>query len=620
MADEKHPYRVPFLNTAFDNVDIEQVREVVAEHVRTREPGYMVSLNTDIDIALEHDPEFKSAHRDATLVLMDSQPLFELAGRQGVPVKEKIAGSDLMGPVCEWAAQEGWSIYIFGGMPGVPEQAAENLRQRYPGLKVAGTQSPEYGFEKHADTLVGALKPVTEASPDILFVCLGAPKSEKLVHAHLTELSVPFTFIVGAAVDFAAGNVKRAPKWMSDYGLEWLYRFSQEPRRLFKRYFVDSWQVLDIIRRYGDRACGGRIAIDLTSLADNFSGIERYAANIAKSLIEQDNEDSFVLLFKESVFPWFEGLERRDNVEIRVIPRGLGGKAVFSQVTLPRVLDELHPELALFLAFPCPLTYTGSSVSAIHDLTCFDCPDTMTNRSRLYWRAAADNAVRGSKRVITVSEFSKSRIVERYAKDPGQVTVARDGVDRALFNEETGRGREAEVRERYGLPGRFVLSLSTIEPRKRLDLLVGAWGELWDEGAIERDLVLAGRKGWKVDELLAGLSEDARAHVCFTGFVEDADLPVLYRMGEPFVFPSRYEGFGLPPVEAHDSGARVLCSDIPCLKEICGDKVAYFRSGDKDDLKRALTDPHLFDGVSTEPLEYSWDVEARKVLELFRGA
>lgn len=359
-----------------------------------------------------------------------------------------------------------------------------------------------------------------------------------------------------------------------------------------------------------------RVAIDLTALADNFSGIERYAACMARSILEQDDADELVLLFKDAVHPWFKEYTGRRGVELRIVPRGRGGKAVFSQVVLPRELRRIAPDVALFMAFPCPLAYGGKSVSTVHDLSCYDCPDTMTSKSRVLWSFLDGHAMTGHRYVITISEFSKGRIVEHYGKDPDEVIVAYCGIDRGLFNQATGVGSETEVREHYRLPQRFVLSLSTIEPRKRLDLLVAAWSELWDEGAIDRDLVLAGRKGWNVDELLSGISEGAREHIWFTGFVDDVDLPVLYRMGEPFVFPSRYEGFGLPPVEAHNSGAPVLCSDISCLKEICGDCAAFFRSGDKDDLKRALMDKRIFDNVSREPLEYSWDVEARKVLRV----
>lgn len=254
MLNSSHPYRVPFLNAQIDNVHLSEVHDIVAEHIRTREAGYMVSLNTDIVISLEHDPGFMAAHRDASLVLMDSQPLFDLAVRQGIPMKKKISGSDLVDPVCSWAAEEGWSIFIMGGMPGVPEKAAENLMAQHPGLRVVGTLSPERGFEHDVAMTNAVIRAVCLASPDILFLCVGSPKSEKFLHARLAELGVPFSFVVGAAVDFAAGNVKRAPKWMSDHGLEWFYRFIQEPKRLFKRYFVDSWQLLGIIRKYGKGA------------------------------------------------------------------------------------------------------------------------------------------------------------------------------------------------------------------------------------------------------------------------------------------------------------------------------------------------------------------------------
>lgn len=359
-----------------------------------------------------------------------------------------------------------------------------------------------------------------------------------------------------------------------------------------------------------------RVAIDLTALADHLSGIERYAGNVARQLVLLDADDDFVLLFKGAVHPSLAALGERDNVEVRVVTRAHGGKAVFSQLALPRELRRLHPDVALFLAFPCPVLYRGTAVSAIHDLCCYDCPDTMTWHSRVLWRVLDGCAARRGGRLVTVSEFSRGRIVGRYGMEAARVTVVPCGVDRGRFDPGFGAGREAEVRERYGLPGRFVLSLSTIEPRKRLDLLVAAWSELWDAGATDRDLVLAGRCGWKVDRLLDGISPAAREHVRLTGFVADDDLPVLYRMGDPFVFPSRYEGFGLPPVEAHDSGARVLCSDIPSLREVCGDRVAYFRSGDKDDLKRALVDAGRFDGMSGEPLDYSWEASARRLAEV----
>lgn len=181
---------------------------------------------------------------------MDSQPLIWLARLSGIDVRERLTGSDLLPRLCEVAAREGWSCYIAGGKPGIPEQAARNLKEKYEGLRIAGTLSPRYGFELDPHGIADVASTIRNAQPDILFFCLGTPKTEKILYPHLEEFGASFTLSVGAAVDFAAGSVHRAPRVVQLLGLEWLFRFLQEPTRLFRRYFIDSWQLLDIYRRY----------------------------------------------------------------------------------------------------------------------------------------------------------------------------------------------------------------------------------------------------------------------------------------------------------------------------------------------------------------------------------
>lgn len=246
--------RTPFLNCFIDNVSFDEAVEVIREHVRSRAPGFMVSVNTDIVIRLESDSKFRKAFNAASLVLMDSQPLMLVARLRGIHVREKLSGSDLMPRMCEVAAREQWKCYFLGGREGVPERAANNLKDRFPDLMVCGTLSPEFGFQTKPGGVEGVAAQVREADPDILFICLGTPKSEKILYEHLEEFGVPFTLSVGAAIDFCAGNVSRAPLWMQNAGLEWFYRFLQEPRRLFKRYFVDSWQFLAIACKYRGEA------------------------------------------------------------------------------------------------------------------------------------------------------------------------------------------------------------------------------------------------------------------------------------------------------------------------------------------------------------------------------
>lgn len=356
-----------------------------------------------------------------------------------------------------------------------------------------------------------------------------------------------------------------------------------------------------------------RVAVDLTSLADNFTGIERYAACMAKALIEVDSRNSYVLIFKDKIFPWFNKASKRKNVEVKIVQSKRHGKLWFTQIMLPRVLMEVAAEKTLFLAFPAPLLFSGPSISTIHDLSCYDCPETMTWKSRLLWRALDGHAVSTDKQVITISKYSKERIINHYKINPDRVTVAYCGIDKSSFNTFAGKGREEEVKEKYSLPDKYILSLATIEPRKNLPLLIDAWMNANKDGKQSVDLVLAGRRGWKTSKLLANVPDKLVPRIHFTGYVEDEDLPILYRGSLAFVYPSNYEGFGLPPVEAAACGARVLCSDIPPLREACGASAEYFRPKDSASLQRLLLTAGERHGEGRGP-EFSWRTEAKKIV------
>lgn len=362
-----------------------------------------------------------------------------------------------------------------------------------------------------------------------------------------------------------------------------------------------------------------RIAVDLTSLDDNFSGIERHAAELTKALIDVDGKNEYVLVFKENTHTFFEGAEdKHSNVRCMVLPRGSKGKLYFSQFTLAGELKKLHADLALFLAFPAPLLYTWRSISTIHDLCWHDVPETMLPKSRLYWKVLEKVNARRNEKILAISQFSKERIIDVLKVPADKVVVTYCGIDDRLFNRENAAVVPfAKLKSKYNLPDRYVLTLSTIEPRKNIGLLIDAWAKACGEDGYEPDLVLAGRKGWKQEALLERVPEGLKDRVHFTGFVDDTDLPALYANSELFVFPSIYEGFGLPPVEAAYSGARVLCSDIPCLKEICGDGVAYFKSGDVGDLRRALLADCAVSRTASGVPRYSWAESAMTLKKAF---
>lgn len=368
-----------------------------------------------------------------------------------------------------------------------------------------------------------------------------------------------------------------------------------------------------------------RICIDLTALNDNLSGIERYATQISLKMIETHPEDEYVLVFKEKCPVFFSELVTGTKNLIVVLPKA--NKLYFNQILLPAALNKIKADWYLFLAFPAPLLFHKRRMAvAIHDVTAWDFPETMKTLSRIYFKVSYLSCVRKSSAIITVSEFSKKRIHECLKASYEKIWLVYNGVDSKHFT--VNPNKFDEVRKRYCLPEKYILSLSTLEPRKNLRLLVNAYDSLVCEGKTSTPLVLAGRKGWKMDNLLSEVSEKTREKIIITGFIEDSDLPELYSMALFFVFPSLYEGFGIPPLEAMMCKTPVLSSFSSSMPEILGKAAVFFENNNLEDLKKKII---YMEDLSEEEREklitlgckqaklYSWEKESGKLHERMTG-
>lgn len=242
--------RIKFMNTNIDNLTMAETLHEIDKLIQKKNCSYVVTPNVDHIVRLEKDEELQKVYKNASLILTDGKPLIWISKWCKTPIKEKISGSDLFPKVCELAANKNYTMYLLGATEGVADTAARNLMKKYPGLNIVGTYSPPFGFEKNEQEMNKIKTQIQEVHPDILIVGLGCPKQEKFMYYHCKELGVPISFGLGASIDFEAGNIKRAPKWMSNHGLEWLYRFSKEPKRLFKRYFVDDLKIIQVARKY----------------------------------------------------------------------------------------------------------------------------------------------------------------------------------------------------------------------------------------------------------------------------------------------------------------------------------------------------------------------------------
>lgn len=210
---------------------------------------YVVTLNVDILLtALEHEG-LREACRAARWVVADGMPLVWASRLLGRPLPERVNGADLALGLMERAAAGGYRVFLLGGESGVAELAARRLQANLPQLRVVGTSSPPLGFDSRPEEIDRTVAAVRAASADIVLVGLGAPKQELWLRRHLGETGAAVGIGVGGTFNFWAGRVRRAPRMLQRAGLEWLWRLSQEPRRLWKRYLVRDVRFFPLLVR-----------------------------------------------------------------------------------------------------------------------------------------------------------------------------------------------------------------------------------------------------------------------------------------------------------------------------------------------------------------------------------
>lgn len=240
----------PLLNTYVNNVSMAETLQEISRLVEEKKKSYVVAINVDVVMKMEKDKYLKKITDEADLTLVDGKPLVWISKWHKRPVKAKISGSDLVPELFKVAAKRGYSIFIIGGKEGIAEKAKENLERDLKDIRIVGTYAPPLGFEKDENELEKINTMISVAHPDVLVACFGCPKQEKWIYANYMKYDATVSISAGATVDFLAGNVSRAPRWMCDHGLEWIYRLFQEPKRLFKRYLVDDVKIIGLIWKY----------------------------------------------------------------------------------------------------------------------------------------------------------------------------------------------------------------------------------------------------------------------------------------------------------------------------------------------------------------------------------
>jgi glycosyltransferase involved in cell wall biosynthesis len=367
-----------------------------------------------------------------------------------------------------------------------------------------------------------------------------------------------------------------------------------------------------------------RIAIDAHSVGTGLAGNETYAANLVEALAEVDQENAYtVYVTKPEARARFEG--RWPNVRARrTLPHTplLRIPITLSAELRRRPVDILHVQYTSPPLAPCRV------VATVHDLTFEHLPDTFKRRSWMQLRLTVRATVRRAAHVIAPSEYTRRDLIETYKLDPARVTAIPLAASQHFRPVEDISELE-RVRRRYGITRDYILAVGSIQPRKNLSRLVRAYSGLRRERGRSNlpQLVLVGKKAWLYGETLKAVEEEGVGDsVVLTGYVSEGDLPALYTGALCFAYPSYYEGFGLPPLEAMRCGTAVLTGNRTSLPEVVGDAGLTADPFDTGAIARALArlieDPALRAELGARGLErasgFDWRDTARMTLQVYR--
>jgi glycosyltransferase involved in cell wall biosynthesis len=387
---------------------------------------------------------------------------------------------------------------------------------------------------------------------------------------------------------------------------------------------------------------GQRIAIDYTTGVWPGAGVARYTRSLVTALADLDRQNDYTLFYGGRGLPrdtpeyaYIQDLERRRrNLHIRELPGSARQlNILWNRLRLPIYADRLAGGADVLHApdFVLPPTATARTVVTIHDLSFLTLPEVHDPGNVAYLKSRVPGAVRRASRIIAVSETTRQDVIRHLRVRPERVITVPNGVE-LHFQPLPAPDLAAQApaaRRRLGLPPRYILHVGTIEPRKNLVRLIGAYMGLVAAGRDDgHDLVLAGRRGWMYDSVFQAAEDSGlRPRIHFLDYVPEPDLPLLYNLATVFVYPSLYEGFGLPLLEALACGTPVVAARTPSLVEVAGSAAMLIDPQDETAITLALElliespakRQNLHQAGLARAAHYPWSAAARLMLGVYAG-
>ena len=364
-----------------------------------------------------------------------------------------------------------------------------------------------------------------------------------------------------------------------------------------------------------------RIAINTLATKRQLYGVGHYIKNLISSLSNIDDANEYFLFVSSENRCHFKDL--KSNFRLVQAPSDRAMRLIWEQSVLPWTLKQKRVDVFHGPTFIAPLVKTCPQIVTIHDMTFHLTPKRHELHKRIYFGKMIPTMIQRSDLVIAISQSTKNDLLRFVKTREDKICVIHHGVE-PRFQPVRDEEQLAKVRQKYDLPREFILFVGLIEPRKNLKALVDAY--VSDSLPREFDLVLAGNLGWNYSGLRDKIAQSgAQNQIRMPGYIADADLPALYSMAATFVYPSLYEGFGLPVLEAMACGAPVITSSVSAMPEVAGDAAILVDPNCvralADAMQSALKDCRLRHSLSKRGREraqlFTWEQTARKTLEAY---
>ena len=659
------------LGTKINVTDMDKTVRYIDAHLEELKGHYICVSNVHTTVTAYRDPQYRAVQNGAAMNIPDGKPLSIVQQLSGEREAGRVPGPDLMPELFRLSEEKGYRHYFYGSTQETLDALREKLSRKYPKMKIAGMYSPPFRPMTEEEDRE-AVERINAAKPDFIWVGLGAPKQEKWMAEHEGRLC-GVMLGVGAGFDFHAGTVKRAPKWMQEICMEWLYRIGQDPKRLLVRYLDTNFSfVFDLMKEGlkgkkgidavnrdmkkngaangnetgkescrqdapgGKEVCQGgapagkrgkplKIAmIGHKRIPSREGGVEIVVDELSTRMVKLGcRVDAYNRYGKHTAGKKFDQRRGKYYHGIRLItiptPKSSSLNAiVYSFFAALRALFGRYDVIHFHAEGPCimlliPKLFGIRVVATIHGL----------DWQRSKWgNFASDMLKLGEKfaakyadEVIVLSRNMQDYFLENYGRKTHFIP---NGITRPQI-------RKAElIRERYGLEkDGYILFLARIVPEKGLHYLIEAFYQM----KTDKKLVIAGGSSHShayMEQIREMASRDER--ILMTDFVHGQCLEELYSNAYLFVLPSDVEGMALTLLEAMSFGNCCLVSDIKENTEVVEEHAVTFRKGDVEDLKRKLSGllnaPERVEAIRQESRDficskYNWDDVVAETLKLY---